>query len=76
MKSIGTGTGVCAGCSAPVCLQLKSIDLFQADNTDTPLTNPVNNNIAVWQADTALPGCQGATPTQAKTWGQLKSLYR
>jgi hypothetical protein len=69
-----TGSGACAGCSDPVCLVLNEVLLTSNNSGDTRITNPLVSNFASWQA--ALANCPGATPTNNKTWGQLKSIYR
>jgi hypothetical protein len=69
-----TGLGACAGCQDPVCLVLNEVLLTSNNSGDTRITNPLVSNFASWQA--ALASCPGATPTNNKTWGQLKSIYR
>jgi len=77
------GTGACAGCSTPVCI------LFQGLRMTTPilennryLTGPTNltdSDFATWQGGgggTGAAGCPAAVPTQQRTWGAVKSLYR
>ena len=76
-RSKSAGTGSCAGCSTPACIVLNSIQLFQPPdaNNDPELTNPANRNYVTWQS-AVVPGCPLSTPTQSKSWGQVKSLYR
>jgi hypothetical protein len=73
------GTGACAGCLTPVCLVLNVITLAYGPSATLvqSITAPLNRNWITWQGSTGIPGgCPGATPTQNKTWGQVKSLYR
>jgi len=76
-RSKSAGTGSCAGCTTPACIVLNSIQLFQPPdaNNDPELTNPANRNYVTWQS-AVVPGCPLSTPTQSKSWGQVKSLYR
>jgi hypothetical protein len=74
------GTGACAGCTEPVCLVLNSIKAAGLSggaelNTDGNLAG--TDNFITWQGGAIGGlGCPLATPTQNKTWGQVKSLYR
>jgi hypothetical protein len=72
-----TGTGSCAGCLIPACINMRYILLDQPsvllDNRK--LTNPAPRAHAKWQsASDAI--CAGATPTRNSTWGSVKALYR
>jgi hypothetical protein len=69
-----TGLGACAGCQDPVCLVLNEVLLTSNNSGDNRVTNPRESNFTTWQGGG--PGCPGATPTNNKTWGQLKSIYR
>jgi hypothetical protein len=75
-----TGTGACAGCTDGACVVLKQINLVQqagAPGGDHLMTNPIFRQYVTWQAGGALGGeCPGVTPTQNRTWGSVKSLYR
>jgi len=74
-----TGAGACAGCSAPACIVLNSVQLFQdpAQNFDPTITNPIDRNYVTWQSPVSGPaGCPQSTPTRNSSWGQVKSLYR
>ena len=78
-RTKSTGTGSCAGCLAPACIVLNEIQLFQPLTLgfDPQIFNPRDRNFATWQNPAGgPPGCPGTTPTQNKTWGQVKSLYR
>jgi hypothetical protein len=75
-----TGTGNCAGCLDAACIVFNSIELDQ--NPGVPggnqtLSNPINSQFVTYQSGGGLAGaCPQATPTQNKTWGSVKSLYR
>jgi hypothetical protein len=81
------GTGQCAGCLSPVCIQLSSIQLDQPAGTIpqyTVLTTPLNNTLVSWQCSQptygpgpgdmscqAIPNC---TPQLSNhTWRPRKS---
>jgi hypothetical protein len=73
------GTGACGGCSQAVCLSAPFCNLaFGPSATlQQQIMIPLNRNFVTWQGGQGVPGgCPGATPTQNKTWGQVKSLYR
>jgi hypothetical protein len=78
-----TGSGVCEGCSTPVCLTLSEMSVY--DESAEPLTDQhshppapevisqqARNSRISWQDNGT--NCQPAVKN--KTWGQLKSLYR
>jgi len=71
------GTGVCAGCTEPMCIVLNSIKVTTPGGaaTDVTVGNPTSgaSNIVTWQG--VGPNCN-AVPTKNVTWGQVKSLYR
>ena len=74
-----TGVGACSGCQDGACIVLNSTLLTQpAGVGDYLLTNPLNRNWVQWQggAGDVPGGCPAATPTQNRTWGAVKSLYR
>jgi len=74
-----TGTGNCAGCTDGACIVLNSIQLTQPIGVgDYTLANALNNNFVTWQSGGGgiAGGCPQAVPTQNKTWGSVKSLYR
>ena len=73
-KTVGTPT--CAGCTAPVCIVLNSlnvgttsIEVHQLLSTGTI----AGSNMATWQGTG--PSCL-AVPVKNRTWGQVKALYR
>ena len=70
-----TGVDSCAGCSAPACIVLNTIQLFdQADFIDPEISLPLERNHVTWQ--TSLPDCPLSTQARRSTWGQIKNLYR
>jgi hypothetical protein len=73
------GTGACGGCSQAVCLSAPFCNLAFGPNAtlQQQIMIPLNRNFVTWQGGLGVPGgCPGATPTQNKTWGAVKSLYR
>ena len=73
-----TGTGSCAGCTDGMCIVFKSLKLTQPLGVgDFLITAPAVRQYVTFQAGGSLAGqCPAATPTQNKTWGSVKSLYR
>jgi hypothetical protein len=74
-----TGAGACAGCSDGVCIVFNSILLTQpAGQGDFTVSNTLDRNWVQFQGGAAnvTGGCPQATPTQNRTWGSVKSLYR
>lgn len=83
------GTGACAGCTAPGCMTLQSIELLRLEPAPPVRLfgfTGVRQETVTWQggAGVAVPNfggagytyCSGATPARASTWGAVKSLYR
>jgi len=78
LKSRSVGTGACAGCSCGATIVLTEVNLQTL--TDTPatfvrLTYPITNNTITYNGG-SMVGCGASTPTQNRTWGSIKSLYR
>jgi len=74
-----TGTGSCAGCDDGACIVLDMIRLTQPLGVgDFDVYTTLNRSFVQWQpgASSISGGCPAATPTQNKTWGSVKSLYR
>ena len=73
-----TGTGACAGCTDGMCIVFTQLKLTQPLGVgDYTLTNPILRQHVTWQTGGSLAGqCPAATPTQTRTWGSVKSLYR
>jgi hypothetical protein len=67
------GAGNCAGCNIPVALVLNSINAVGLTGNEFN-GNVIASNCITWQSATA--GTCAATPTQNKTWGAIKSIYR
>ena len=79
------GTGLCAGCTTPVCIVFNSLKVTTQvaanDRTVAGPTNGTDSNYATWQGGVGVQstrgsGCPAATPTRNSTWGQVKGLYR
>lgn len=63
------GAGACPGCGQEMLINLEQIKLVQPlDVGDFVLTNPLSRNYVTWQTR--------VVPTQNRTWGAIKSLYR
>lgn len=81
MNSSGTvdeGAGVCAGCTAAACLVLNVMEVFGFNSGSAAKMEQADvRNWATWQGgDVGTDICPNGTPTQNRTWGQIKSLYR
>jgi len=71
--------GECPGCNQPVCLVLNRVELLREFGADPPLvaletSGPDEARRATWLGG-AGASCE-AVPVRARTWGQIKSLYR
>ena len=65
----------CAGCSTPACIVCNTIEVFGFGATEDYLIDtPDARNFVTWQGGGG--NCPGATPSQNKTWGSVKALYR
>jgi len=75
-KSSDNPPGTCTGCQVPVCLTHAECTpaSFNGDPTTT-LTSSGHQYPGVSNSAQFNGGC-AAVPTRARTWGQLKSLYR
>ncbi len=74
-KTVGAGS--CAGCADPVCIVLNEIKLTQAVGVgDFRIQNAAARNFVTWQGGVVSGGCPAVVPTQNRTWGAVKSLYR
>jgi hypothetical protein len=70
-------TGFCAGCATPMAWVFNSMIPGWTDGGvigQESISTPLLNQCITWQGGAA--GLCGETPTQNKTWGQVKSLYR
>ena len=73
-KTVGSPS--CTGCATAVCIVLNEIKVTQPVGLgDYRIQNPADRNYVNWQSAGG-PSCPGATPTQTKTWGSVKALYR
>ncbi len=69
----------CAGCLQPACLVLNQVKLLRgAKSVPTEVTletaGPANANRVTWRGGSGAD-C-ASVPVRARTWGQIKSLYR
>ena len=74
-----TGTGACAGCDDGACIVFTSLLLTEpAGVGDLLINTPLVRQYVTWQAGgtSVSGGCPAATPTNNRTWGSVKSLYR
>jgi hypothetical protein len=74
-----TGAGSCGGCTDGACIVFNSILVTQPlGQGDYKITNPLVRNFVQWQAGAVnvAGGCPASVPTQNRTWGSVKSLYR
>jgi len=80
LKIANTGTAgtACPGCLTPACILFHNLDVTQPVGVgDFHMTASGPRTFATWQGGSVgLPGCPAATPTNNKSWGALKSLYR
>lgn len=66
------GSPLCVGCEIPVCLALNEIKAAPLVGNAERISTPMANQLLSWNGGTH---CD-TTPSQNKTWGQVKSLYR
>lgn len=71
-KTVGTGS--CGGCATQVTVVLNDIHAAGLSGQAEDEVAPSNNDCNQAQGTSGVP-CN-ATPTQNRTWGQVKSLYR
>lgn len=72
-KTVGTGS--CAGCNVGACIVLSECKSQEpGDYGDCTITQPAVSNFVTWQVGSPL--CPQSTPTQNRTWGSVKNLYR
>ena len=78
LRSRTIGAAPCAGCNTGACIVLNEIKLLQPATValDYRIQNPAQNNAITYNPASAAPVCPGAVPTQNRTWGAVKSLYR
>ena len=71
------GTGLCAGCATAACIVLNECKAQQpAGVGDFTVINeaPTLTRWVTWNGSPA--NCPASTPTQSRTWGAVKNLYR
>ena len=71
-------TTTCAGCATAACLVANQIRLTKPPGTpggDLFVTGPGTSQSVTWQGGVGIT-CPAAVPTRARTWGQVKHLYR
>ena len=67
----------CPGCSNPACFTLNRVTFFNTGQPGIEINTAQNNNTITWQGGAIGGlGCPATTPTQSKTWGSVKALYR
>jgi hypothetical protein len=71
------GTTTCAGCTTPVCLVFNSAEVQSVGASGivtTVISAPLTaaSNQVSWRSGSAC----AAVPVRARTWGQIKALYR
>ena len=73
--SVGTA---CPGCSTPACILFHDLLVTEPVGVgDFHINAAGPRTYCTWQGGgVGLPGCPAATPTNNKSWGALKSLYR
>jgi len=73
-----TGNNSCAGCQDGACIVFTQLKLTQpAGVGDVVLSAPLIRQHVTFQNGGTLAGnCPAATPTNVRTWGSVKSLYR
>ncbi len=71
------GSGACAGCREGVCLSLQRLTLTQpVGEGDFTISDPDRRNVIVWQGASYEWAGLCITPTQNRTWGRIKSIWR
>ena len=73
------GLGPCAGCDAVASIGFRMLDVFDLSGGGPEIGYPCSiidpcPPPPAWA--TACANCDAAVPVRAKTWGQLKALYR
>jgi hypothetical protein len=74
--ALSAGEGVCDGCCAPVAIGLSRLTITSGGQ-DLVLQTTSYPEFAIWQSfGDPPPGPCAPTAAVARTWGQVKSLYR
>lgn len=68
----------CAGCDQPACLVVNSIEIFGFVTGEDYVINTQDSRQYVTYQGGAIGGngCPAETPSQNRTWGSVKALYR
>lgn len=67
----------CPGCLNPACFTLNRVTFFNTGQPGIEINTAQNHNSITWQGGAIGGlGCPATTPTQNKTWGSVKALYR
>lgn len=68
----------CPGCLTAACVSFQQTILYRNDGPPVKITNPSTRKFAQWRGGvTFRPGiCDLQVPTESKTWGSVKTLYR
>jgi len=78
LRTKSVNTGLCAGCATGACVVLNEVQLQGLNDHSADeyihITNPLQSNAITYNA--GAPSCSGSTPTQNRTWGSVKALYR
>lgn len=73
----GATVGACTGCAVSACIALDRIYVTQVGFPYFILSTPSSRQHVLWQGGAIpAPGCPAAVPTQNRTWGSVKVLYR
>jgi hypothetical protein len=77
-NTVDEGFGVCAGCATAACMVFNSLELFTFSGAGQLFIEAADvRNWATYQGgDVGTDVCPNGTPTQSRTWGQIKALYR
>jgi len=67
-------TVACVGCSQPATIVFNETKLLSPSEPQQVITNPADNYCVGWNG--GVVSCPGATPTENRTWGAVKNLYR
>jgi hypothetical protein len=74
-KTVGTGS--CSGCSLPACIVLNECKAQQPAGVGDFTVINEGPGLTRWVTWNGSPtNCPAGTPTQSRTWGAVKNLYR
>jgi len=77
-KALTTGTGACTGCLTGACIVLNEVSLQEVGVTNylKESASAGQNYVVYNNANGTSPLCPQSTPTQNRTWGSVKAMYR